>query len=50
MLGMYFAFNYDNIMDLFSNIKNKIIIITIGVLITIYYIIEVYLSIHFNVI
>lgn len=50
MLGMYFAFNYDNIMDLFSNIKNKIIIIAIGVLITIYYIIEVYLSIHFNVI
>lgn len=50
MLGMYFAFNYDNIMDLFSNIKNKIIIIGMVVLITIYYIIEVYLTTHFNIV
>ena len=50
ILGMYLAFNYDNIINLFSNIKNKIIIISMGVLITIYYIIEVYLSTHFNII
>lgn len=47
---MYLAFNYDNIIDLFSNIKNKIIIIGMVVLITIYYIIEVYLTTHFNIV
>lgn len=49
ILGMYLAFNYKNIIILFSNIKNKIIIFSMGILVNIYYIIEVYLMTHFKI-
>jgi len=50
IMGMYLAFNYSNIIDLLLNIRNKVIIISIGILITIYYIIDVYLTTHFNIV